>query len=81
LLLPSMLTRARGSLTSERRGRGTGIGTSAVFTGPFVCSLVVLAIGGALSRPSGARSSPDDGGPARSSTSSVCGGAVRSASW
>ena len=49
LLLPSMLTWALGSLTFEQRGRGTGVWTSALFIGQFVCPLVVLAISGALS--------------------------------
>ncbi|WP_448608379.1 MFS transporter [Geodermatophilus sp. URMC 60] len=49
LLLPAMLTWALGSLTFEQRGRGTGVWTSALFIGQFVCPLVVLAISGALS--------------------------------
>ncbi len=48
LLLPSLLTWALGSLTFEQRGRGTGVWTSAVFIGQFVCPLVVLALSGAL---------------------------------
>ena len=48
LLLPSMLTWALGSLTFEQRGRGTGVWTSALFIGQFVCPLVVLALSGAL---------------------------------
>jgi MFS family permease len=48
LLLPSLLSWALGSLTFEQRGRGTGIWTSALFLGQFLCPLVVLAIGGAL---------------------------------
>ena len=48
LLLPSMLSWALGSLTFEQRGRGTGVWTSALFIGQFVCPLVVLALTGAL---------------------------------
>ena len=48
LLLPSLLTWALGSLGFEQRGRGTGVWTSAVFLGQFVCPLVVLALSGAL---------------------------------
>jgi MFS family permease len=48
LLLPAMLTWALGSLTFEQRGRGTGVWTSALFIGQFVCPLVVLALTGAL---------------------------------
>ena len=36
---PSLLTWALGSLTFEQRGRGTGVWTSAVFIGQFVCPL------------------------------------------
>jgi MFS family permease len=49
LLLPSLLTWTLGSLTFEQRGRGTGWWTAAVFLGEFVCPLVVLALGDALS--------------------------------
>ncbi|WP_199522235.1 MFS transporter [Geodermatophilus marinus] len=49
LLLPSLLTWALGSLTFEQRGRGTGVWTSAVFLGQFVCPLLVLALSDALS--------------------------------
>jgi MFS family permease len=48
LLLPSLLTWALGSLSFEQRGRGTGVWTSALFIGQFVCPLVVLALAGAL---------------------------------
>lgn len=48
LLLPSMLTWALGSLKLAQRGRGTGIWTSAVFTGQFLCPLAVLALSGTL---------------------------------
>ena len=48
LQLPSMLTWALGSLTLEQRGRGTGVWTSALFIGQFVCPLVVLALAGAI---------------------------------
>jgi MFS family permease len=48
LLLPAMLTWALGPLTFEQRGRGTGVWTSALFIGQFVCPLVVLALTGAL---------------------------------
>ena len=51
LLLPSLLTWALGSLTFEQRGRGTGVWTSALFIGQFVCPLVVLALSGAHRRP------------------------------
>jgi MFS family permease len=48
LLLPAMLTWAVSSLSFEERGRGTGIWTSAVFLGEFVCPLLLLAIGGVV---------------------------------
>ena len=48
LLLPSLLTWALGSLTFEQRGRGTGVWTSALFIGQFVCPLVVLGLSGAV---------------------------------
>jgi MFS family permease len=48
LLLPSLLTWALGSLGFEQRGRGTGVWTSALFIGQFVCPLVVLALSGAI---------------------------------
>jgi MFS family permease len=48
LLLPSLLTWALGSLGFEQRGRGTGVWTSALFIGQFVCPLVVLALSGAV---------------------------------
>jgi MFS family permease len=44
LLLPSMLTWALAPLTFDQRGRGTGVWTSALFIGQFVCPLVVLAL-------------------------------------
>lgn len=49
LLLPAVLTWTLGSLTLQQRGRGTGVWTSAVFIGQFVCPLVVLALSGAIS--------------------------------
>ncbi|WP_308282977.1 MFS transporter [Pseudonocardia nigra] len=48
LLLPAMLTWALGSLGVEQRGRATGMWTSALFVGQFVCPLVVLALAGAI---------------------------------
>jgi MFS family permease len=48
LLLPSLLTWALGALTFEQRGRATGVWTSALFIGQFVCPLVVLGLSGAL---------------------------------
>src|SRR4051812_17252972 len=48
LLLPALLTWALGSLTFQQRGRGTGVWTSALFIGQFVCPLVVLALSGAI---------------------------------
>ncbi|GAA3849236.1 MFS transporter [Amycolatopsis tucumanensis] len=48
LLLPALLTWALGSLTFEQRGRGTGVWTSAMFIGQFVCPLVVLGLSGVL---------------------------------
>src|SRR5215218_4891421 len=48
LLLPSLLTWALGPLTFEQRGRGTGVWTSALFIGQFVCPLLVLALTGAV---------------------------------
>jgi MFS family permease len=49
LLLPALLSWALGSLTFEQRGRGTGVWTSSVFIGQFVCPLVVLGLSGAIS--------------------------------
>ena len=48
LLLPSALTWTLNSLDFDQRGRGTGIWTSALFLGQFICPLVVLALSGAL---------------------------------
>ena len=48
LLLPSLLTWALSSLGFEQRGRGTGVWTSALFIGQFVCPLVVLGLTGAM---------------------------------
>jgi MFS family permease len=48
LLLPSLLTWALSPLGFEQRGRGTGVWTSALFIGQFVCPLVVLALTGAI---------------------------------
>jgi sugar phosphate permease len=48
LLLPSLLTWALSSLGFEQRGRGTGVWTSALFIGQFVCPLLVLALTGAI---------------------------------
>ncbi|MFD4198279.1 MFS transporter [Amycolatopsis thermoflava] len=48
LLLPALLTWALGSLKFEQRGRGTGVWTSALFIGQFVCPLVVLGLSGVL---------------------------------
>ncbi|CCG03855.1 MFS transporter [Blastococcus saxobsidens] len=48
LLLPALLTWALSSLNFEQRGRGTGVWTSALFIGQFVCPLVVLALTGAI---------------------------------
>jgi MFS family permease len=49
LLLPALLTWALGSLAFEQRGRGTGVWTSAVFIGQFICPLVVLGLSDAIS--------------------------------
>src|SRR5688572_6803697 len=48
LLLPSLLTWALSSLNFEQRGRGTGVWTSALFIGQFVCPLIVLGLTGAI---------------------------------
>ncbi|MFW3168614.1 MFS transporter [Geodermatophilus sp. CPCC 206100] len=48
LLLPALLSWALGSLTFEQRGRGTGVWTSAMFIGQFVCPLAVLGLSGAI---------------------------------
>jgi MFS family permease len=48
LLLPSLLSWALASISLQQRGRATGIWTSALFIGQFVCPLVVLALSGAL---------------------------------
>ncbi|MCW2634139.1 MAG: Major facilitator family sugar transporter [Blastococcus sp.] len=55
LLLPSLLTWALSSLGFRQRGRGTGVWTSALFIGQFVCPLVVLALTGAIGSPGSAR--------------------------
>jgi MFS family permease len=47
LMLPALLTWALGNLTFAQRGRGTGIWTSALFVGQFVCPLAILALTGA----------------------------------
>jgi len=47
LMLPALLTWALGNLTFAQRGRGTGIWTSAMFVGQFVCPLAILALAGA----------------------------------
>ncbi|WP_088289258.1 MFS transporter [Kineosporia sp. A_224] len=44
LLLPSLLTWALSRLTFAQRGRGTGVWTSALFIGQFVCPIVVLGV-------------------------------------
>jgi MFS family permease len=49
LLLPSLLTWALGPLTFEQRGRGTGVWTSALFLGQFLCPLAVLGLSDAMS--------------------------------
>jgi MFS family permease len=49
LLLPALLTWAMRSLSFEQRGRGTGVWTSSVFIGQFICPLVVLGLSGAIS--------------------------------
>lgn len=48
LLLPSLLSWALVSLNVQQRGRGTGVWTSALFIGQFVCPLVVLALSGVI---------------------------------
>ena len=48
LLLPSLLTWALGPLSFEQRGRGTGVWTSALFLGQFLCPLAVLGLSGAM---------------------------------
>jgi MFS family permease len=47
LMLPALLTWALGNLSFAQRGRGTGIWTSAMFIGQFVCPLAILALTGA----------------------------------
>ena len=54
LLLPSLLTWALGALGFEQRGRATGVWTSAVFLGQFVCPLVVIGLGSGLGGLDGA---------------------------
>jgi MFS family permease len=46
LLLPALLTWALGGVRFEQRGRATGVWTSALFLGQFVCPLVVLGLEG-----------------------------------
>ena len=54
LILPALLTWALSRLSFSQRGRGTGVWTSALFVGQFVCPLVVLAISGATGGLGGA---------------------------
>lgn len=44
LILPSLLTWALSRLSFAQRGRGTGVWTSALFVGQFVCPIVVLGV-------------------------------------
>ncbi len=48
LMLPTLLVWAISPLSYEQRGRGTGLWTSALFIGEFLCPLVVLALTAAL---------------------------------
>lgn len=54
LILPALLTWALSRLSFAQRGRGTGVWTSALFIGQFVCPLVVLGISGATGGLGGA---------------------------
>lgn len=54
LMLPTLLTWAISGLAFEQRGRGTGLWTSALFLGEFVCPLLVLALAAATVGLSGA---------------------------
>ena len=47
ILLPTLITWAISRLTYDQRGRGTGVFTSAIFLGEFLCPLLVLALTGA----------------------------------
>ncbi|WP_237687533.1 MFS transporter [Arthrobacter jiangjiafuii] len=47
LLLPSLITWALGVLPQEVRGTGTGIWTSSLWIGQFICPFVVAALGAA----------------------------------
>lgn len=48
MLLPSLLMWALSPLTFEQRGRGTGMWTSAMFIGQFVCPLAIIALSAAF---------------------------------
>jgi MFS family permease len=54
LLLPTLLVWAVAGLSYEERGRGTGLWTSALFLGEFICPLLVLGLAAALGGLSGA---------------------------
>ena len=54
LLLPTLLSWALSDLSTEQRGRATGLWTGALFLGEFLCPLAVLALTGALGGLSGA---------------------------
>lgn len=47
LLLPSLITWALGVLPQEVRGTGTGIWTSSLWIGQFICPFVIAALGAA----------------------------------
>ncbi len=54
MLLPTLLTWAVNRLSFDRRGRGTGLWTGALFLGEFACPLALAAISGATGGLQGA---------------------------
>ncbi len=54
LMLPALLSWALAGLTYAQRGRGTGFWVAALFTGEFLCPLIVRALGAGLNGLPGA---------------------------
>lgn len=54
LMLPALLSWALSGLSYAQRGRGTGFWVAALFTGEFICPLIIQALSGALNGLPGA---------------------------
>ncbi|GAA4700450.1 MFS transporter [Pseudonocardia yuanmonensis] len=54
MLLPTLLTWAVNRLGFDRRGRGTGLWTGALFLGEFLCPLILAAVGAGVGGLQGA---------------------------